>query len=69
MRYAVVTNVDQEKIDLYKLLYKAQVGFDMIVDCLEEKDYEMAMLIASRICLGYKPNPPTEKEIKHEDAV
>lgn len=44
--------VDQEKIELYKLLYKAQVGFDMIVDCLEEKDYEMAMLIASKISLS-----------------
>lgn len=58
--------VDQEKIELYKLLYKAQVGFDMIVDCLEEKDYEMAMLIASRICLGYVPPQPTEKDITNE---
>lgn len=64
-----MSNVNQETIDLYKLLYKAQVGFDMIVDCLEEKDYEMAMLIATRICLGYNPKPPTEKDITNAHPV
>lgn len=58
MRCVVVTNVDQEKINLYKLLYKAQLGFDMIADCLEEKDYEMAMLIASKISLSIPDTIP-----------
>jgi len=54
--------VDDEKIALYKLLAKAQFGFDMITDCLEEKDYEMAALIASRVNLSM-PNPTQTKDI------
>jgi hypothetical protein len=41
-----------DKLQIYRNLYKAQVGFDVIVDCLEEKDYDMAMLIATHINLG-----------------
>lgn len=43
---------DDHTLELHRLLVKAQTGFDMIVDALEEGDTEMAMLIASRICLG-----------------
>lgn len=60
--------VDDEKIALHRTLAKAQLGFDMIVDCLEEGDTEMAMMIASRINLGFT-HPVKEKEINNASAL
>lgn len=53
--------VGDHALELHRLLVKAQTGFDMIVDALEEGDTEMAMLIASRICLG--PTYPQKEKV------
>lgn len=51
-------DTDRQIKQMQYLLDKAQLGFDMIADCLEEKDYEMAMLIASKISLSIPDTIP-----------